>query len=343
MFQWTSLITRFCLKGMCPNRGESKGIHKVAYILSDCLKHLYLFSHVEKGRALRNILIGVLLFIGILTGNVFAFDEAAKFQGYPSNILVLPTGERAVVVDKTQQRLYLFTATADNRLVLEKMMICATGEEDGNKRTLGDKRTPGGIYFCKTILIPPNLGKKYGTCALPLNYPNPIDKRNHRNGGGIWIHGIREDRTVRSSRGCVVLENGNLAFLAHQIHPILTPVVIDERVNFVPPESLAQEADKALAFLEKWRTARVSGNVEDYLACYAKDFSSLGMNFSRWRAYQKRLFRRYRQNREVKIKNPMVLRNESYEIIAFSETSREGEVLSMGYRRLYLKRIGDGR
>jgi murein L,D-transpeptidase YafK len=325
---------------MSLNRGGNRGIKEKDDILSGFPAHFNPFFFMEN-RIFRNTLPGILLLIWVLTGIAFATEGITEPQKYPSNILVLPPGGKAVVVDKTRQQLYLFTSTDNNALTLEKMMICATGEEDGNKKSLGDKRTPGGIYFCKTILIPPNLGRKYGTCALPLNYPNPMDRRNHRNGGGIWIHGIHEDRTVRSSRGCVVLENEDLIFLAWRIHLFTTPVIIDERVEFVSRESLAQEADDVLKFLEKWRIARVTGDLKTYFACYGGNLLSRGMNPSRWRIYQMKSFRQTQQNRAITIKDPMVLQDDTYEIIAFFEVFQGGNVREEGFRRLYLQKEGE--
>lgn len=289
-------------------------------------------------RGPKGFLVWVLLFFGVLGSVAFAYGDPGREHRYPSNILRLPRGMKAVLVDKSRQRLYLIAGEGEGDLAIEKTMICATGEAQGDKTVLGDKRTPEGVYFCRTILIPPNLGRKYGVCALPLNYPNPVDKRRHRNGGGIWIHGIREDRTVRSSRGCIVLENRDLLFLARRIKLFITPVVVDGKVRLVERDQLAGETDLALEFLEKWRFARETGDMDTYKACYAPFFFSKGRKLSKWRSHQFELFKRYHLQMEVEIKDPMILRTDAYEVIAFSEVFRHGDFKAEGFRRLYLQR-----
>ncbi len=273
------------------------------------------------------------LFLVVFYGVAFPSGPLSPRKTCPPNVLRLPEGERAVVVDKSRQRLYL-CVSANGGMRIEKTMICATGEMNGDKEERGDKRTPKGIYFCTDILVPPNLGRKYGVCALPLNYPNPIDRLKHRNGHGIWIHGMNEDRTVRSSRGCVVLENQDLLYLARRIRLFTTPVVITDKPRFVAGIETTREVNAALAFLETWRQARESMNKAAYEGCYVLGFFSGPKQ--RWRIHQAAFLKKHPKKTKIEIRQPVVLRDSTYEVIAFSELLTAGAVTMEGFRRLYV-------
>ncbi len=46
-----------------------------------------------------------------------------------------------------------------------------------------------------------------------MNYPNPIDQRLKKTGGGIWLHSTNDETRIEKgldSRGCVVAANNDL-------------------------------------------------------------------------------------------------------------------------------------
>ena len=257
--------------------------------------------------------------------------------GLPREILHLPPGETAVLVNKSEQKLFLFNVTKQKSITMEKEFICATGKVSGDKQHAGDRRTPAGIYFCRRILLPPRLGKRYGACAVPLNYPNLVDRRHGRDGDGIWLHGINESRPVKSTQGCVVLQNSDLVYLAGRIHLHISPVIIVEKMtkNKGKPEAGTEKA--ALAFLKRWRHAWVHGDIAAYISCYDPSFLSRGMNLHRWRAYKKRLFRRYRHAMTVDLGEPVIIRGEDYLVFAFRQHFKGGKFSATGLKRLYVK------
>jgi len=286
----------------------------------------------------------VLLFLFPVTGFPHASSLQAKGSSvYLSNILSLPPGYRAIVVDKSRQTLFLVVSERDRGLKIERKTICATGEADGEKKVAGDMRTPEGIYFCTKILIPPWLGVKYGVCAFPLNYPNTIDRRHCRYGNGIWIHGIHEDRKVRSTQGCVVMQNDDLEFLARRIRLYTTPVVISGQVRFASKKSIGMEAEELFRFLNRWQNAWVTGDINAYIACYAPTFVSRGFALPQWRSYKSELFKRYHHLMVVEKENPVVVHSISYDVVAFMQTFRGGPFKSVGYKRLYLQKDRNGR
>ena len=71
----------------------------------------------------------------------------------------------------------------------------------------------------------------YGTAAFPISYPNEWDRRQGRNGFGIWLHGTPSDtysRPPRASDGCVVLTNQDIQTMNSALK-----IAIDQR-NIVP-------------------------------------------------------------------------------------------------------------
>ncbi len=254
---------------------------------------------------------------------------------YPASILYLPPNSHAILVDKSQQRLKLI-ASDKGSFSIVKTMICATGEVDGDKEKAGDKRTPQGIYFCYTILTPPHLASKYGICALPLNYPNFIDRYFHRDGGGIWIHGIGENRKTKSTQGCVVLGNENLAFVAQNIKLYTTPIVIVKNIRPVSLNFIKTEAEKTLDFLKTWRFAWAHGDLESYIACYAPTFTSKGMRLAQWRQYKKMLFERYHHRMKVQMGAPTIVQTPRYRVATFYQIFEASNFKATGIKRLYL-------
>lgn len=305
--------------------------------MGQCIYYLMRDVSNRKGKkwAACIVLILSLVFL-FLSATVGLSEEGGSF---PSNVLFLPSGARAVLIDKSKQRLFLLQGRKGG-IRIEKQMVCATGRMDGDKEKAGDKRTPEGIYFCSGLLLPPRLGSKYGICALPLNYPNLIDRRRHRDGGGIWIHGIHSDRTIRSTQGCVVLQNDDLSLLARGIHLYTTPVVIAEHVRFLPEETLKESAKRVLGFLKRWRDAWASGDINAYMFCYGSRFFAKGMNLSQWRDYKSSLFKRYNYHMVVKMKDPLVIRTDNYDVISFRQAFHGVNFSAVGYKRLYLCREG---
>ena len=279
--------------------------------------------------------IGILAFFfgaGILEASM---NPTIKELRFPDNLLCLPPRAHALIVDKSQQRLLLFSSE-NGRLFLERSMICATGEKEGDKTSTGDKKTPEGVYFCKKLLIPPQLGARYGICALPLNYPNFIDRRDHRDGNGIWLHGVNKNRPTKSTQGCVVLGNKDLAYLASHIVLYLTPVVITDHVRFFPATSLEKEREAILSFLENWRDSWSRGDIHSYITCYAPIFSSKGMRLAQWRAYKQKLFDRYHHRMSIQIESPVVARASDYAVITFKQHFSASGHEERGIKRLYL-------
>lgn len=135
---------------------------------------------------------------------------------------------RLLVVDKARQRVMVLRYLGE--MTLEYEYTCSTGSQNGNKQAAGDERTPEGIYFT-THRFEDRKITIFGDRAIHLNYPNPFDQLDQRQGHGIFIHGTNQKLRPRASNGCVVLQNQELALIASTIQEQLTPVVVMDQLR----------------------------------------------------------------------------------------------------------------
>ncbi len=120
----------------------------------------------------------------------------------------------------------------DNGLRVVAQYSCATGENPGRKKVLGDSRTPTGIYFILKI-YKDNKITIFGKRAFHLDYPNAFDVAEGRNGNGIYIHGTNKPLTPKSTNGCITLRNHDLDELVEFLQLDITPVIIVKSRDFL--------------------------------------------------------------------------------------------------------------
>lgn len=175
-----------------------------------------------------------------------------KDEKVPDSIVALTHGY-AVVVDKENQRLYVFQKSERFHKVFEAP--CSTGKNPGPKKEEGDGRTPNGIFFVTRVINNPGDPEIFGSMAFPLDYPTVPDKRANRNGGNIWIHGTTKKLFPRQSNGCVVLQDNDLKRLANFIFLNKTPVIISESIRWVPQTYVSAAKRDLEAILMSWNRA----------------------------------------------------------------------------------------
>ena len=195
----------------------------------------------------------------------------------PAQFLELsPRSRHAIAVDASRSRLYLFENTATGlRLVAD--YYASVGKLGIEKATEGDQRTPLGVYFITSRLDPATLKDFYGAGALPINYPNPLDQKRGKTGGGIWLHGTPPDQFARAplaTDGCLVLANPDLERILRTVEPRSTPVVIARQLQWVAPQSVHAERKSFEAVLNAWRSAKTEGDLDRLLGFYAPDFQT---------------------------------------------------------------------
>ncbi len=200
-----------------------------------------------------------------------------------------PEQKYALIVDTRQSTLYVF----ENRNGVPQYVAdyyISSGKNGSDKSRQGDKKTPLGVYHVTANLPRAKLGDFYGAGAFPISSPNEWDRREGRDGNGIWLHGTPSDtysRPPRASDGCVVLTNRDLDTIGKNMQVGVTPVIIADGIDWVMPEALEAVRRDLLNSVEAWRQKWESRNTDSYLGSYAPGFSSGSQNFAAW-AQQKR-------------------------------------------------------
>ena len=163
-----------------------------------------------------------------------AMRERPKAEQVPRYLLQLrPNQKHALVVDTKRSRLYVYE-NQRGRLQFVTDYYVTIGKQGAAKMREGDQKTPLGVYHVTANLPRAKLTDFYGSGAFPINYPNEWDKRQGRNGHGIWLHGTPSDtyaRPPRASDGCIVLSNPDLEALGLGLQVGLTTVIIAEELS----------------------------------------------------------------------------------------------------------------
>jgi L,D-transpeptidase YnhG len=214
-----------------------------------------------------------------------ALRERPPVGSLPSQFLALsPRNKHAIAVDASRSRLYLFENSGSGVKLIADYYI-SVGKSGIEKLIEGDQRTPVGVYFITNNLDPKTLKDFYGAGALPINYPNPLDVRRGKTGSGIWLHGTPPDqfsRAPRATDGCVVMANTDLGRIMNTVGIRTTPVVIAEKLQWVPVQSMATEGSQFSGTLQAWRKAKSKADLPALINFYAPDFSSYGKNLVQW-------------------------------------------------------------
>lgn len=228
----------------------------------------------------------------------------------PSQFLALSgLSKHAIAVDASRARLYLFENTATGLKLLADYYI-SVGKLGTEKSLEGDLRTPLGVYFVTSNLDPTSLKDFYGSGALPINYPNQLDLKRGKTGGGIWLHGsppTQFSRAPLASDGCIVLANPDLERVIKTVAIRSTPVVIAANLKWVPAQSLSPDVKSFDGVLKGWHQAKVSGDMDRLSSWYAPDFSSFGKTLAEWKPGLQAELKQLR-GRDIQIKDVSYLR-----------------------------------
>ena len=227
-----------------------------------------------------------------------AFARLRAYNEHPPSDLIPryllrfnPMQKHAVVIDSRRSRVYVYeNANGTPRLVED--YYTTLGKRGIEKALEGDQKTPIGVYQITSKIPGSKLPNLYGWGAFPINYPNEWDRMRGKTGYGIWLHGVPSDTYARApwaSDGCIALANPDIEELGKRVQVGITPVIIAESIEWVRPEAWRAERDAFMAQLEEWRTDWERLDTDRYLAHYARDFRSDGMDISAWNAHKQRV------------------------------------------------------
>ena len=227
----------------------------------------------------------------------------------------------AILVDKKSNTLSV-TEYVEGAFKVLKTYHATLGKVEGDKMDESDLKTPEGIYTLTSRLTPPGLGRKFGSMAFPLNFPNTYDQLAGRTGNGIMLHATNEpDRLKKDydSEGCIVVKNEEIEEILPHIRLGLTPILIfpeltDEYRN-------PGQGAKLKEFFSGWIKAWETKDIDGYISHYHSDFAALGKDRAAWKAYKAQLNRQYKSI-EIGPEDVRYYRHPKYSMITFTQNYR---------------------
>lgn len=286
-----------------------------------------------------------LIVLSISVGNSFA-DETF----YPSNILMVDQkfAHHVILVEKATHKMHLYENVATfPRLV--KTLNMATGKFKGDKVATGDHKTPEGIYTINDFLSKEELfrrhgdyAKIYGSGAFPMDYPNFIDHRAGKTGGGIWLHSTDDDNRVSKgldSKGCVVLQNADLKEVAQYIEIDHTPIIVVQDIFFLSKTTWERNRKDLNDAVSTWAKAWQNKDFDNYINSYDSNnfYDKSKGAYNSFKAYKKAVFSRS-DTPVIKLDFISILSNQDYAVVQLQQDYRSSVINDIGKKTLYLKK-----
>lgn len=281
---------------------------------------------------------------------LFRHQQDRPLQKVPRNLLQMPPEQKyAFVVDASKYTLYVFeNDNGTPRYVAD--YYTTIGRNGIEKNRQGDKKTPLGVYHVTSSLSRERLhslyganSELYGGGAFPINYPNEWDRRQGRNGYGIWLHGVPYDTYSRpplASDGCVALTNEDLEVLSKHVQVGLTPVIIAQDIEWVEPASAHGTRDELQRAVETWRRDWESLDTEKYLGHYSPQFSSGKQDHAAW-MQQKRSVNSGKSWIKLKVDNVSMFLypgNDNLAVVTFEQDYASSNISNKMRKRQYWSR-----
>lgn len=264
--------------------------------------------------------------------------EVNGHDSIPVSLISVDKDIYSICVDKSNQKVHLFNG---REKVFE--IPCSTGMNPGDKQIEGDKCTPEGVYFFENILQGDNLPDFYGWRAYTLNYPNPIDMSDGKNGDGIWIHGRIIPLGPTDTKGCVSLDNDNLKKLSRYLCAYRTPIISLDDIIYIDEISLDAMEEVYTKFIYRWIYAWEDKDIEEYRACYSKDFFDTlrGDVLETYIDRKKKTFEKY-EYISIRTNGMRIVGSDEYILCYFLMDFSGGGFQSTGVKYVYLDNSSDG-
>jgi len=219
---------------------------------------------------------------------------------------------------------------------------CSSGKQAGDKYLEGDEKTPTGVYWLTNAWTGQELldqyGKSasiYGIGAIELNYPNYLDEVFYRKGGyGIWLHGTDKPE-LKATRGCISTSNEDLVEISQFIKVGDTPMIIEEKVNYVPEAQVDQLGQKVLKVVEEWRQAWQSTDQEKYLSFYSKRFKTPEFHYAEWVSFKNRVNQKNKK-RQILIEDISIFKSKDLYTVHFTQHYSSSRINDIGKKEIFL-------
>jgi len=268
----------------------------------------------------------------------------------PSALLRLDStiSHHVLVAEKSTHLLHLFENFAGVPKLVKSYQV-VTGKKAGNKIFQGDFRTPEGIYFL-TEFIPRSAllerygekGKIYGVGAFVMDYPNPMDRKLSKTGGGIWLHSTNDETRIEKgldSRGCVVAANNDLKDISTFIELHRTNIVVVHNLNYLKRATWEKERNEISDAFDDWLDAWQTEDIKRYLSHYHKKEFSDPYRGDYWGlASHKRAVFWAPGAPIITVKEISILKSKNYATVTFLQDYQSKTIQDTGKKTLYLKR-----
>lgn len=270
--------------------------------------------------------------------------KSAALTKIPAALISLgrKTSNYALIVEKMLHKLTVYKATPFGDYEIVKTYQAITGKNPGDKKFVGDKRTPEGVYFITGKITGSKLPPKYGPGALTLDYPNIFDQRLSKTGYGIWIHGVEDDTRVFKpfdTDGCVALRNQDWLDLEKYITPLETPVVITNEMSFLASnEGLVAIKNQVVKLLESWRQSWELSDMEAYQTFYSESFHTEGKNKNQWLNYKNSIASNRKGKINIELSDPKIVAFGDQLFVSFLQRYESPEKIDFGRKFLYFKK-----
>jgi murein L,D-transpeptidase YafK len=269
---------------------------------------------------------------------------------FPSNILMTDEkfAHHVILVEKATHKLHLYE-NSGTIPKLVKTYNSVTGKFKGDKTTNGDHKTPEGIYSIDDFLSKEELFRRhgkyaeiYGAGAFPMNYPNFIDARQGKTGGGIWLHSTHDDNRISKgldSRGCVVLQNADLRDISQYIELEHTPIIVVQDVLYLSKATWDRNRADINDAVTKWAKAWQKKDFDTYISSYdSQRFKDRSKgNYSAYKAYKKAVFARP-DSPNIKLDFISIMSNLDYAVVHLQQDYQSSVINDIGKKILYLQK-----
>lgn len=279
---------------------------------------------------------------------MISFANAEEF--YPTNILMMDAkfAHHVILVEKSTHKLHLYeNSTTTPKLV--KTYSTATGKFKGDKFISGDHKTPEGIYTIYDFLSKEELLRRhgkyaeiYGSGAFPMDYPNFMDERAGKTGGGIWLHSTDNDNRISKgldSKGCVVLQNADLRDISQFIELDHTPIIVVQDVLYLSKPTWERNRSEVSDSVTKWATAWQNKDFDTYINSYdSKNFYDRSKgNYNSYKAYKRAVFSRA-DSPSIKFDFISIMANSDYAVVQLQQNYQSSVINDIGKKTLYMKK-----
>lgn len=293
----------------------------------------------EKQRIIFRIvksLIAGFLFPNLLFGTINGLGGEVEIEPINTDMVIL-------LVDKKNLRADLMTWPKNqSKSALLMSFRIAIGKGEGDKQYEGDNKTPEGIYLAQNFINTSRLPKKYGSLAIPINFPNPIDEHLGKTGYGIWLHGVDNSGRINEEKvteGCVAFYNKDIKNLSRWIKPYQSVVLI---VNKKEDANLNSDLAAVREVTSNWLGAWSNKDLAGYLGYYDSGFRHKGMNLEQYKIYKRKIFSNY-TNIQVSAFDQRFFSNGKFAMAIMNQNfNGDNRYIAKGRKILYLEKKKDG-